>query len=205
MPVAKPREVATPTPTGQEGAPAPAAAHRGRRLGKGARRDIRWALRQHPGDDVREIMLHGVKIRFHSGPTDKDGTHGIWGGARRADRDEVVREPPATPPLNSRQKRSRARANHYYAKLHSATDGPAPAAEMTAQDMDAEATSPQRSPRPAPPPRAPVMSQVQSAQGNQRYNDGATSTFGSSFVASGRGRGKGSGFGKGQGRERGGK
>ena len=74
MPVAKPREVATPTPTGQEGAPAPAAAHRGRRLGKGARRDIRWALRQHPGDDVREIMLHGVKIRFHSGPTDKDGT-----------------------------------------------------------------------------------------------------------------------------------
>ena len=60
MPVAKPREVATPTPTGQEGAPAPAAAHRGRRLGKGARRDLRWALRQHPGDDVREIMLHGV-------------------------------------------------------------------------------------------------------------------------------------------------
>ena len=38
----------------------------GQRLGTNARRDIRWALQQTPGEAVREVTLHGVKISFNT-------------------------------------------------------------------------------------------------------------------------------------------
>ena len=62
-----PGDVAKPPRDKTKGTEADAASRGVRRLGKAARRDIAWALRQHPGDATRSVdmMLHGITITFH--------------------------------------------------------------------------------------------------------------------------------------------
>ena len=108
----------------------PGAASRGRRLGKNARRDIRWAMQQQPRDHVRHVELHGVRISYFN--------QGAGGGleSSASNRRAVPppqtppREPSSDPPLNSRQKRSRERARRYYASKAAAAPQEQPAAPM---------------------------------------------------------------------------
>ena len=112
MPTQRFREAAPATAERDGRAPA---AHRGRRLGSGARRDLRWALRQHPGEHVREVCMHGVKITFFTQQAGRAKDSAIAHGQR--DTPEPSSQSPEhdTPPLNSRRRRSRRRAQAYYA------------------------------------------------------------------------------------------
>ena len=207
---ANPREVAKAKKAAPQEGKQAAATSRGRRLGKGARRDIRWALRQHPGDNVRDIMLHGVRISFHTtqGPTDKDDAHD---DTRRVDRNEAVHDHSDENTLNSKQRRSRRRAKKYYGAMRAESERKAAAAE---QDANAAVSPP---PRPTPPagsaqrpsPDSPTTSQAQPhadttpstsqaqphAKGSRRDNDDVSMTD-----APGSGRGQGGKPRKGRGR-----
>ena len=61
--------------------PEPAAAHRGRRLGKGARRDIAWALQQ-TSATAAEIWVHGVKIVYVAKDAGLEGVLVRYGSRR---------------------------------------------------------------------------------------------------------------------------
>ena len=191
MPVAKPREVAKPTQTGVAKEGQPAAASRGRRLGKGARRDLRWALRQRPGDDVRDITLHGVRIAFHTNAANKDDAR----DKRRVDQNEAEHAPPHAdkPKENSRQRRSRARAEKYYKELRETRAQPTTGAAAAAQVAET-ADMPPPPPRPPPAsgaaPAAHASTQVSpAAKGDRRStnNDGDVAMNDASGSGSGKG------------------
>ena len=171
MPEAKPRESARPTPTTNKKEAEPAAATpRGRRLGKGARRDIRWALRQHPGDAVRDLKVHGVVITYNTGQVEKKKDDAY--DDRRVDRDEAAHAPSAEPSLNSAQRRSKARAKKYYAGLKDkAQDDRAPPS-LADGARTAGYSPPPAPPRKAPLVRAPAMPRAHPAQaGDASAND----------------------------------
>lgn len=89
---------------------APAAIRSGQRLSTTARRDVRWAMQQVPGDHVRDVTLHGVKITFNTN-TNKYKESSTTEPARHGGASLDARSlGDADKPLNSRQRRSRARA-----------------------------------------------------------------------------------------------
>ena len=119
MSAARPSESAGLTPSGKkEAEPNAAATTRGRRLGKGARRDVRWAIRQHPGDNVRDMKLHGVTITYHNASKDARENRSDH---REDGRDKSHAEKAEK---NSAQRRSEARAKKYYSSKRSATMAP---------------------------------------------------------------------------------
>ena len=167
----KPRDVAGPPADTTKESPQPAAASRGRRLGKGARRDIRWALRQHPGDSVREVTIHGVRITFTPGTTGKSDAHDDRRGERHEAglAEERGRQSPTEEKLNSAQRRSKARAKEYYDKLRE-QDKPAPSG--TRATSAGASSQPPPAASPDPPPAAPATPQEAApAQGRTSAND----------------------------------
>ena len=138
MPTQRFRE-ATPATAEREGR-APAA-HRGRRLGSGARRDLRWALQQHPGEHVREVCMHGVKITFFTQQAGRAKDSAIAHGQR--DTPEPSSQSPEhdTPPLNSRRRRSRRRAQAYYANKATSRAGTTGAMQIVEDGDNARRTS----------------------------------------------------------------
>ena len=111
-----PRSAAKATATNRKAEP-PAALRSGQRLGSNARRDIRWALQQTPGDAVRDVTLHGVKICFNTNTTNKSQEKGGAPNRRDDSRRDAQPTGDAEKPTNSRQRRSRARAKKHHAQL----------------------------------------------------------------------------------------
>ena len=111
----------------------PGSATRGRRLGKNARRDVRWAMQQQPRDHVRQVELHGVRISYNLNQGAKNA--GLDGGVSSRHVEPPSQQTPrdpgtADPPLNSRRRRSKARQIKYFASWAAATPPDAPAAPM---------------------------------------------------------------------------
>ena len=77
--------------------PEPAAVHRGRRLGKGARRDIAWALQQ-TSATVAEIWVHGVKIVYVAKDAARDERRGAQ-NAEKSPPDDAPIPLPVSPSL----------------------------------------------------------------------------------------------------------
>ena len=77
------------------------------RLSARAKRDITWALRQKPGEDVGHIFLHGVKIVYHP-------TAGGQGASSRSAKTSADAPEGKPLPMNSRQRRSQKRAQAYF-------------------------------------------------------------------------------------------
>ena len=145
-------------------------AHRDRRLGKGARRDVKWALRQNPGDNVGELWVHGVKITYVA-KKDAARDEGERRGAQKAEKSPPVEK---TAKKNSRQRRSERRAKKYFAMKKASENQTLD--EMTERAM---ATG-QYPPPPSPAPRTALSGQDASATDDVSMAD-----------ASGSGRGKG--------------
>ena len=166
--------------------PEPAAAQRGRRLGKGARRDITWALRQ-TSTTVAEVWVHGVKIVYVAKDAAREKDH------RRGAQD-AEQSPPADAKKNSRQRRSARRAKKYYSNLDikKASDNQTPSVEQRARAAGQYPPPPNPAPR-AVPPTAPATS-----QGAQANGKGASANDDVSMDdVSGGGRGSRSGRGRG--------
>ena len=166
--------------------PEPAAAQRGRRLGKGARRDITWALRQ-TSTTVAEVWVHGVKIVYVAKDAAREKDH------RRGAQD-AEQSPPADAKKNSRQRRSARRAKKYYSNLDikKASDNQTPSLEQRARAAGQYPPPPNPAPR-AVPPTAPATS-----PGAQANGQGASADDDVSMTdASGGGRGSRSGRGRG--------
>ena len=147
-----PRMTPTARPKKEE-APASAPANRGARLGKGARRDVLWALRQRPRDDVKEITLHGVTIKYVATNDARDD--------RRVGKTAEKQPPAEKPPKkNSRQRRSALRAKKYFeAKFPSkkASDDQTPDLMERAKATGSYPPMPRPAPR-AAPSAAPAIS-----------------------------------------------
>ena len=115
----------------------PAASRSSPRLSASARRDVRWALQQVPGEGVRDITMHGVKISFHTGINQVQAKGTVPHG-RGENGQDSQRPEPAEKPLNSAQRRSRARAKKHYAALKKASDAMAPDNPASAQPAGPE-------------------------------------------------------------------
>ena len=159
----------------------PDAAQRDRRLGKGARRDIKWALRQNPGDNVEELWVHGVKITYVA---KKDAARDTRRGAQNTEK----KPPPVEKPKkNSRQRRSERRARIYFAMKKASED-------QTPESMTERAMATgQYPPPPSPAPRAaPPATSATAQSGAQASGQGASAEDDVSMIdAPGSGRGKG--------------
>ena len=165
--------------------PEPAAVHRGGRLGKSARRDVAWALRQ-SSETVKEIWVHGVKIVY----VGKDVARGY-----RRDAQDAEMSPPANGvKKNARQRRSARRAKKYYSNLDAekASENQTPSLEQRARAAGQYPPPPSPAPR-AVPPTAPATS-----LGAQANGQGASADDDVSMTdVSGGGRGSRSGRGRG--------
>ena len=94
----------------------PGSASRGRRLGKNARRDIRWAMQQQPRDNVRQVELHGVRISYLNKGASEGQDSSVSSRQAVPPSHTTPRDPgTAEPQLNSRRRRSRARIIKYNA------------------------------------------------------------------------------------------
>ena len=130
----------------------PSAASRGRRLGRNARRDIRWAMQQQPNEYVRHVTLHGVRITFSNQGADSSQDTGM---SQRQVPPESQTTPHAAgtpPPPNSRQRRSRARLQKYLASKSSTV-----AAGDTSGAMQLEPPPSGSGAAAAPAPAQPVL------------------------------------------------
>ena len=137
MPVMRPSpRLAKPARLKDQKAEAAAVNRSGQRLGTNARRDIRWALQQTPGDNVRDVTLHGVRISFNT--TNPQGCKEAVPPRRGEPTQHKDSSKPdsADKPPNSRQRRSQARAKKYYEQLK------AKGADAMAQDEPASARPP---------------------------------------------------------------
>jgi len=114
----------------------PAALRSAHRLTASARRDIRSAMQQVPGDSVRDVTVHGVKISFNA------STNVQAKGAAPLRRSEISQDSQrpehAEKPLNAAQRRSRARAKKHYAALKQAKDAMAPEDPASTRPTDSE-------------------------------------------------------------------
>ena len=81
----------------------PPAASRGRRLGRNARRDIRWAMQQQPHDNVRQVELHGVKISYYRKGASEGQESSVSSRQAVPPSHTTPHDPSPDPPLNSRQ------------------------------------------------------------------------------------------------------
>ena len=163
----RPAQRRPPTLSDKLGWTESAAAQRGRRLGKGARRDIRWALRQDPGDSVKDITLHGVKITF----VDKEDTLDV----RRVDSDEGARDAAGEATetkKTSAQRRSARRAKKHFAKSKEDDDDVVLSKSLADRARAAGAYPPPPAPSHAAPQGAPATTQEHPAQaGGASTND----------------------------------
>ena len=131
----------------------PSAASRGRRLGRNARRDIRWAMQQQPHEHVRHVSLHGVKITFISNQgADSNQDTGRSNRPAQPESETTPRAADTSPPLNSRQRRSRARLQKYLASRSSivAAGDTGGAMQLEPQPSGSDAAA-------APAPAQPVL------------------------------------------------
>ena len=87
--------------------PKPPPVKRGKRLSSSAKRDIAWAMKQQPGDNTGSIIVHGVKILYTSPMVSTNGA-----SKTKASGDQ--KDATAEKPLNSRQRRSRKRAEEHF-------------------------------------------------------------------------------------------
>ena len=136
----------------------PAAASRSCRLGKGARRDVLWLLRQRPRDDVKEVSLHGVTVKYVA--TTDACDH------RRVDKKaETPTAATAKTTTTARQRRSARRAKKYFApggkfSLKKASD------DQTPDTMERAKATGQYPPPPRPAPRAAPSAGPATTQGD---------------------------------------
>ena len=92
----------------------------GQRLNASARRDVRWAMQQVPGESVRDITVHGVRIAFNASANHVQAKAATPN--RRGEASQDAQSPErAEKTLNSAQRRNRARAKKHYAELKRAT------------------------------------------------------------------------------------
>ena len=87
--------------------PKPPPAKRGKRLSSSAKRDIAWAMKQQPGENTGSIIVHGVKILYTSPMVST-------GGASKTSAPGGQTNATAETPLNSRQRRSKKRAEEHF-------------------------------------------------------------------------------------------
>ena len=130
--------------------PKPPPAKRGKRLSSSAKRDIAWAMKQQPGENTGSIIVHGVKILYTSPMVST-------GGASKTSAPGGQTNATAETPLNSRQRRSKKRAEEHFknfpqgkSNTSASEDGPEVPARTAAPEAPAATSQQARTAEAAP-------------------------------------------------------